>query len=66
VINRIEEVTPQKGGYAIANTSDLKEFSSQFRSSTLAEINSHFNTLINEDPELEDEIQIVESYELAG
>jgi hypothetical protein len=66
VLNSVAPVKSADGGYAIANVSDLKEHASGLRSASLAEAKARLNTLIAENPDLEDEIQIVESYELAS
>ncbi|GGW37033.1 DUF6603 domain-containing protein [Arenibacter certesii] len=65
-INKPKEVILNDNGYAIAKTSDMKEFEGQFRASTLAEINKAYEALISEDPELVSKLQIVESFELAN
>jgi hypothetical protein len=66
VLNSVAPVKSADGGYAIANVSDLKEHASGLRSASLTEAKARLNTLIAENPDLEDEIQIVESYELAS
>jgi hypothetical protein len=66
VLNKVEPVTLPTQDYAIAKTSDLREFDPALRSSTLAEAKSQLDALVANDPDLEDEIQVVFMHELAG
>jgi hypothetical protein len=72
--NRPEEVSLNKGGYAIASTANLKAHTVQdaqgkeipLMGDSLAEINEIYNTIISEDPQMASELQIVENFELVN
>ncbi len=65
-LNATEEIEIADTGYAIANVSDLKALSPELKAANRSEIKAMFNDLIAENPALQDEIQIVETYELAS
>ncbi len=63
--NKPAAVGVNKGGYAIAKTSNMKEYDQALRADTLAEAKAKYNALVTENPELKSEIQIVAHFELA-
>jgi hypothetical protein len=63
--NKPEDVAVKKSSYAIAGTSNMKEYDKSLRGDTLAEVKAKYRKLVDEHPELASEIQVVESFELA-
>ena len=50
--------------YTLANMENMKEYDMNLRSGTRAEINAKFEKLVSEKPELKNQLQIVEEFEL--
>jgi hypothetical protein len=65
-LNRVRTASVSADDFAIANVVDLTEVAEAKRASTLSEAQRILDGLIAESPELEDELQIVNAYELAG
>ena len=65
-LNRVKGASVSVGHFAIANVVDLTEAAEAKRASTLSEAQRILDGLIAESPELEDQLQIVNAYELAG
>lgn len=64
-LNKIKATQLSETGYAIASVIDLTEVANAKRAKTLSEANEVLAEIISTSPELEDEIQIVNDYELA-
>ena len=65
-LNRVKGASVSVEHFAIANVVDLTEAAEAKRASTLSEAQRILDGLIAESPELEDQLQIVNAYELAG
>ena len=65
IVNKPGKVQFNAGNtYTLANMENMKEYDMNLRSGTRAEINAKFEKLVSEKPELKNQLQIVEEFEL--
>ena len=63
-VNAPQEVSIDKEQYTLANVSDMKPFGSSSAAGTYTEVLQQYNNLVNTNPHLKDQVQILSSYEV--
>jgi len=63
-VNRPEEVLVPQPKYAVASTSDMKLYGNQYIAASYTEAMDHYNKIVNSNPAMADQLQVVADYEI--